>query len=220
MAKVKICGLTRKEDIEYVNELLPDYVGFVFAKSKRQVTLDKAKELMNLLDKKIQTVGVFQDEEIDKVKHTAEYLKLDIIQLHGNEDGDYVKKLYPFKVWKSLGIDAADSLDNNDLLQNRVKFHQENLDKLSLYEIESLLVDSSVKGAKGGTGISFNWDILNDLVLNKKIILAGGLNCENIQRAIEKVKPYAVDVSSGVEENKIKNYDKMKSFIEKVRTMI
>lgn len=220
MTKVKICGLTRKEDIEYVNELLPDYVGFVFAKSKRQVPLDRAKELINLLNKNIQTVGVFQDEDIEKVKNTAEYLKLDIIQLHGNEDGDYVKKLYPFKVWKSLGIDAADSLDNNDLLQNRVNFHQENLDKLSLYEIEALLVDSSVKGAKGGTGISFNWDILNDLVLNKKFILAGGLNCENIQKAIEKVKPYAVDVSSGVEENGIKNYDKMKNFIEKVRKMI
>lgn len=220
MAKVKICGLTRKEDIEYVNELLPDYVGFVFAKSKRKVPVDKAKELINLLDKKIQTVGVFQDEEIDKVKYTSKYLRLDIIQLHGNEDEDYVKKLYPFKVWKSLGIDAADSLDSNDLLQNRVKFHQENSNKLCSYEIEALLVDSSVKGVKGGTGISFNWDILNDLVLNKKIILAGGLNCENIQSAIEKVKPYAVDASSGVEENGIKNYDKIKSFIEKVRKII
>lgn len=220
MTKIKICGLTRKEDIEYVNELLPDYVGFVFAKSKRQVSLDKAKELINLLDKKIQTVGVFQNEEIDKVKYTAEYLKLDIIQLHGNEDGDYVKKLYPFKVWKSLGIDAADSLDSNELLQNKVKFHQENLNKLSSYGIEALLVDSSVKGSKGGTGISFNWNILDKLILNKKLILAGGLNDENIQKAIEKVKPYAVDVSSGVEENGIKDYDKMKSFIEKVRKMI
>jgi phosphoribosylanthranilate isomerase len=220
MTKVKICGLTRKEDIEYVNELLPDYVGFVFAKSKRQVSLDKAKELINLLDKKIQTVGVFQNEEIDKVKYTAEYLKLDIIQLHGNEDGDYVKKLYPFKAWKSLGIDAADSLDSNELLQNKVKFHQENLNKLYSYGIEALLVDSSVKELKGGTGISFNWNILDKLILNKKLILAGGLNDENIQKAIEKVKPYAVDVSSGVEENGIKNYDKMKNFIEKVRKMI
>ena len=220
MTKVKICGLTRKEDIEYVNELRPDYVGFVFAKSKRQVPLDKAKKLINLLDKNIQTVGVFQDEEIDNVKHIAEYLKLDIIQLHGNEDGDYVKKLYPFKVWKSLGIDAEDSLDNNDLLQDRVKVHKENLNRLSEYEIDALLVDSSVKGAKGGTGINFNWDILNNLVLRKKLILAGGLNDKNVQKAIEKVKPYAVDVSSGVEENGIKNYDKMKNFIKKVRKMI
>jgi Phosphoribosylanthranilate isomerase len=219
MTKIKICGLTRKEDIEYVNELLPDYVGFVFAKSKRQVSLDKAKELINLLDKKIQTIGVFQDEKIDKVKYTAEYLKLDIIQLHGNEDRDYVKKLYPFKVWKSLGIDAADSLESNDLLQNRVKFYQESLNKLSAYEVEALLIDSSVKAVKGGTGISFNWDILNNLVLRKKLILAGGLNYENIQKAIEKVKPYAVDISSGVEENGIKNYGKMKNFIEKVRKM-
>jgi len=219
MTKVKICGLTRKEDIEYVNELLPDYVGFVFAKSKRQVSLDKAKELINLLDKNIQTVGVFQDEDVDKVKNTAEYLKLDIIQLHGREDGDYVKKLYPFKVWKCMSIDAADSLECKDL-SKRVRSHQENLDKLSKYKVEALLVDSSVKGAKGGTGISFNWDILNNLVLSKKLILAGGLNCENVQKAIDKVKPYAVDVSSGVEENGIKNYNKMRSFIQKVRKII
>lgn len=220
MTKVKICGLTRKEDIEYVNELLPDYVGFVFAKSKRQVSLDRAKELINLLDKNIKTVGVFQNEDIDKVKNTAEYLNLDIIQLHGTENEEYIKKLYTFKVWKSLSIDAVDSLDNNSLLQDRVKFHQEKLNRLSVYEIEALLVDSSVKGVEGGTGVSFNWDILNGLVFNKKLILAGGLNCENIEKAMEKIKPYAVDVSSGVEENGMKNYNKIKSFIEKVRKMI
>lgn len=220
MTKVKICGLTRKEDIEYANELLPDYVGFVFAKSKRQVFLGKAKELISLLDKNIQTVGVFQDEDVEKVKNIAEYLKVNIIQLHGNEDEHYIEKLYPFKVWKSLSIDAADPLECKELLKNRVKFHQDNIDKLSLYEIEALLVDSSVKGTKGGTGISFNWNILNNLVLNKKLILAGGLSSENIEKAIEKVKPYAVDVSSGVEENGIKNYNKMKSFIEKVRKII
>lgn len=220
MTKVKICGLTRKEDIKYVNELLPDYVGFVFAKSKRQVSLDKAKELINLLDKNIQTVGVFQDENIEKVKNTAAYLKLDIIQLHGSEDKEYAKRLYPSKVWKCLSIDVVESLDNNNLLQDRIKVNQEKLDRLSEYKIEALLVDSSVKGTKGGTGVSFNWDILNELVLNKKLILAGGLNCDNIEKAIEKLEPYAVDVSSGVEENGIKNYNKMKSFIKKVRKMI
>lgn len=220
MTKIKICGLTKKEDIEYANELLPDYIGFVFAKSKRQVSLDKAKELINLLDKKMKTVGVFQDEDIDKVKYIAEYLKLDIIQLHGNEDEDCVKKLYPFKVWKSVSINAADSLDNDDLLQNKINSYQESLDKLYAYGVEALLVDSSVKGVKGGTGISFNWNVLNNLMLKKPLILAGGLNDENIQKAIEKVKPYAVDVSSGVEENGIKNYDKMKKIIEKVRKFI
>lgn len=220
MTKVKICGLTRKEDIEFVNELLPEYVGFVFAKSKRQVSPDKAKELISLLNENIQTVGVFQDEDIDKVKNIAECLDLDIIQLHGTENGDYVKKLYPFIVWKSLSIDAADYLECEELLKNRVDFHQKNIDKLSEYEIDALLVDSSVKGVKGGTGISFNWNILNNLVLNKKLILAGGLSSENIEKAIEKAKPYAVDVSSGVEEDGIKNYSKMKSFIEKARKII
>lgn len=106
MIKIKICGLKRVEDIEYVNELLPDYVGFVFAKSNRRVTLSEASELIGLLDKNIKTVGVFKDEEIENVKYAAGYLKLDIIQLHGNEDGDYIKKLSNFKVWKAAGIDS------------------------------------------------------------------------------------------------------------------
>jgi phosphoribosylanthranilate isomerase len=208
MIKIKICGLKRVEDIEYANELLPDYVGFVFAKSNRQVTLREAAQLIGLLDKSIKTVGVFKDEEIENIKYAAGYLKLDIIQLHGNEDGNYIKKLSDFKVWKAAGIDSeAVCLD-------------ESIKRMYGYEAEGILLDSIVNGVKGGTGTSFSWDIINNLNSGKKIILAGGINPENVENAIKKVRPYAVDVSSGVEEDGVKSYEKMKKFIEKVREII
>jgi len=208
MIKIKICGLKRVEDIEYVNELLPDYVGFVFAKSNRHVTLSEASELIGLLDKNIKTVGVFKDEEIENVKYAAGYLKLDIIQLHGNEDGDYIKKLSNFKVWKAAGIDSE------------ALYLDERINRISEYDAEGILLDSSVNGVKGGTGRSFRWAIINNLKSEKKIILAGGINPENIENAIKKVRPYAVDVSSGIEEDGIKSYEKMKKIIEKARNII
>jgi phosphoribosylanthranilate isomerase len=207
MTKIKICGLKRIEDIECVNELLPDYAGFVFAKSRRQVTLSEAGKLIDLLEKNIKTVGVFQDEEIEMVKYAAEYLKLDVIQLHGNEDDEYIKELCNFKIWKAAGIDSEAICPD------------ESINGLGGYEVEGILLDSSVNGVKGGTGTSFQWDIINNLCSGKKLILAGGLNPENVQDAVKKVKPYAVDVSGGVEEDGVKNYKKIKKFIEKVRKM-
>ncbi|MBC2582004.1 phosphoribosylanthranilate isomerase [Clostridium sp. DJ247] len=215
MAKIKICGLKRTEDIEYANKLLPDYVGFVFAKSKRMVTLEQAKELINLLDKSIKTVGVFVNEDIEKVRYIAEQLKLNVIQLHGEEGQEYIENFSDFTVWKSMGI----SVDTEDLL-NEIKENQARIDEVSKCPIEGILLDSSVKGIQGGTGINFNWDIIEKFNINKPLILAGGLNPKNVQQAVKEVKPYAVDVSSGVEVNGIKNFDKMKKFIEEARKII
>lgn len=214
MTKIKICGLRRNEDIEYVNELHPDYVGFVFAKSKRQVTIEQAKELIDSLDKNIETVGVFVNEDIEKVRYIAEHLKLNVLQFHGNEDNQYIKKFNDFTVWKSVGI----NIDTDNDYENLV--NEKKLDKISKYPIECIVMDSSVKGVQGGTGISFNWDIIKKIHINKPIILAGGLKPENVHQAVKKVKPYAVDVSSGVELNGIKSFEKMKIFIEKVRKSI
>ncbi|RMD00176.1 phosphoribosylanthranilate isomerase [Clostridium autoethanogenum] len=207
MTLVKICGIRRIEDVEILNKLLPDYAGFVFCESKRQVTLKLAEELIKNLDKKIRPVGVFQNNSLEEVKNTAEMLKLDVIQLHGREDESYIKNLYPFKIWKSVSIDGKDILDN-------VK-HK--IDKISNYNVEAVLVDSSVGGKTGGTGINFNWNVLKNLNVNKKLVLAGGLNSDNINTALEAVKPYAVDVSSGVEENGVKSLKKINEFMEKVR---
>ncbi|OAA90318.1 phosphoribosylanthranilate isomerase [Clostridium ljungdahlii] len=207
MTLVKVCGIRRGEDVEFLNKLLPDYAGFVFCKSKRQVTLKLAEELVKKLDKRIKRVGIFQNNSLEEVKNTAEMLKLDVIQLHGREDENYIKNLHPFKIWKSVSIDVKSSLE--DL--------KDKIDKISNCNVEAVLVDSSVGGKTGGTGTSFNWNVLENLNINKKLVLAGGLNPDNINTALECVKPYVVDVSSGVEENGVKSFKKIDQFIKKVR---
>ncbi|KPU43597.1 N-(5'-phosphoribosyl)anthranilate isomerase [Oxobacter pfennigii] len=198
MVKVKICGLKRSEDIKYVNALKPDYAGFVFAKSKRQVTLSEAGELIANLNKGIKKVGVFVDEDIEKVKDASFALKLDIIQLHGNEPNEYIKKLNGYEVWKAVSI----------------KSH-EGIKRLKQYNADAILLDQG----GGGTGISFDWDIIKGISVNTPIILAGGLNSQNVEDAIKTVKPYAVDVSSGVETDGFKDCSKIYDFIKKARSL-
>lgn len=238
MTKIKICGLKRLEDIDYVNELMPDYVGFVFAESKRQVNLEKAKELIEKLNKNIKTVGVFVNEDIKKVKEIAGNLKLDVLQFHGQENEEYFSKLKEFKLWKSISIkvdltqfntdtqkENADLLDFNKINhENSSDFYnleeyQRDLDKLNQYNIEAILLDSSVKGVQGGTGVSFDWQVIPKLTIEKKLILAGGLNYDNVSEAVNEVRPFAVDVSSGVETEGVKDFNKIKTFIEKVRNI-
>jgi phosphoribosylanthranilate isomerase len=206
MVKIKICGLKRQEDIEYVNELLPDYIGFVFAKSTRQVDSDLAKALGSLLDKRIKKVGVFVDEDIHKVKKIAKDADLDVLQFHGHENMAYLCNFNGFTLWKSKSIDI--SLKNPG---------EHIMDEINSYPIEGVVLDSSIKGISGGLGQNFNWDLLQRLNIGKKLILAGGLSIENVCNAIDIAKPYAVDISSGVETYGIKDFNKIKKFIEKVR---
>ncbi|NMM63648.1 phosphoribosylanthranilate isomerase [Clostridium sp. P21] len=214
MTLVKVCGIRRIEDVEFLNKLRPEYAGFVFCKSKRQINLETGKQLIKKLDAGIKRVGVFQDNSLKEVRNIAETLRLDVIQLHGREAENYIKQLRQFNIWKSISIDVSDSLEE---VNDKVKFYEEKINKICECGIEAVLIDSSVKGASGGTGISFNWNVLNNLNVSGKIVLAGGLNFYNITQAIKIVKPYAVDVSSGVEEDGIKSFEKMKQFIEKVR---
>ena len=211
MTKIKICGVTRFEDIDYVNKLLPDYVGFVFAPSKRQVHLSQAKKLIEALDKSIKTVGVFVNEDCAKVKYIAKTLKLDILQFHANEDEIYIKNFKQLNVWKSISISVT---KRTNIMENQKK-----IDTVSVYPISAILVDSCIKGINGGSGKSFDWSIFKNLNINKPIVLAGGLSLENITQAIMMVNPYCVDVSSGVETNGFKDYEKMKKFINKVRLL-
>lgn len=238
MTKIKVCGLKRLQDIEYVNELIPDYVGFVFAKSKRQVNMKMAEELIGKLNNTIKTVGVFVNEDVKKVKNIAENLKLDVLQFHGEEDEKYFSEIKEFHIWKSMSIkvelnefNSKENFGKSDLQDlsknytkdnnNFYKLHeyQKDLDILNKYDIEAVLLDSSIKGVQGGTGISFDWDIIPKLKIDKKLILAGGLNKDNVLEAIDKGKPFAVDVSSGVETGGVKDFNKIKTFIEKVRTI-
>ena len=205
---IKVCGLRRKEDIEYANELKPDYIGFIFAKSKRQVTKEKARELKSLLDSDIKTVGIFVNEDIDCVIDIANQVNLDVIQLHGDEDKTYIKNLREYmrknkirkELWKAIRIKNSESLD-----------------EINILDVEGILLDTYSKEAYGGLGETFNWELVSDLKLDKKLILAGGIDEQNIKQARQLVRPDIIDVSSGIETNGFKDYQKMKILIEKGR---
>jgi phosphoribosylanthranilate isomerase len=202
MTKIKICGLRRKVDIEYVNELKPDYAGFVFAQSRRRVETEEAKQLIAGLDKAIKTVGIFVDEDVNSARERAEFLRLDVLQFHGKETAEYIRKFMDYEVWKAIGVSSEEDLKN-----------------LTLYPADSFLLDSKGKDSTGGSGICINWNILKALRSEKPVFLAGGLEPGNVVEAIKTVKPYGVDVSSGVESHGFKDFDKIKEFIRKVREL-
>lgn len=197
--KIKICGIRRKEDIAYVNELKPDYVGFIFAKSTRQVRPHEAKELIDLLDKSIKKVGVFVNEDKESIKQIARDCSLDVLQLHGDEKPEFIID-FKEEIWKSFSIKDEESLKNIDC-----------------YKVEGYLLDTFIDGKRGGTGENFNWDLVPHLHKERFIILAGGLNIQNINRAIERVRPHVVDINSGIEIDGYKDFNKMKAIIERVR---
>ncbi|MFI3165398.1 MAG: tryptophan synthase subunit beta [Bacillota bacterium] len=200
MTKIKICGLKRKIDVINANELMPEFVGFVFAKSKRQVSKETAKILKSKLDKNIKAVGVFVNEDIDFIIELARENIIDIIQLHGCETFECIakiKKLLP----KTEIIKAINVQSISDVLA------WENS------QVDYLILDNGA----GGTGEKFDWNILSGLEnFSKKLIIAGGLNPQNVSEVI-KTNPYGVDVSSGVETDGFKDKDKMFAFVQNVR---
>lgn len=211
--KIKICGIRRFEDVDYINELLPDYAGLVFAKSKRQIDLDFACELVKKLDRRIKRVGIFVNENIDTVRRIARGAGLDVLQFHGEEDEDYIQKFGGYMIWKAVGINIL----SEGNLEESIGCYQQKIDELCKSSVNGILADSKTPGMNGGTGVSFDWDIIKGIHYTKPIILAGGLNCFNVEEAIVKIRPFAVDVSSGIEVNGVKSYELIKEFISKVR---
>lgn len=191
MTKVKICGLKRECDIDYVNEACPDYIGFVFAKSKRQVTPEQAKVLKARLDKGILAVGVFVNEEIEFIISLVKEGIIDVIQLHGGEDNAYISKL---KAITQASIIKAVNPQND-----------------YNYTADFLLYDN----AGGGTGQAFDWRLLNKP--NKPFFLAGGISLDNIDQALKTVKPFAIDISSGVETDGFKDRQKILDIVGRIR---
>lgn len=200
--KVKICGITRAEEIEMVNKSLPDYIGFVFTTSRVMITPEEASRLVEGLDKRIKKVGVFVDREQEEVKEIAHICKLDVLQFHGSETAKYCSR-FAQQVWKAIGIENSQSLDI-----------------LDHYKVDAILLDSVVQGKCGGTGKTFDWSIIDGISEKYNIILAGGLNEDNVSHAIRKVRPFCVDVSSGVETNGIKDGNKIDRFIKLVRGVV
>lgn len=201
MTRIKLCGLSRLCDIETANALQPDYVGFVFsAKSKRYVSPDQAMELKNQLLPSIKTVGVFVQETPEIIVRLLEQGTIDIAQLHGEESEDYIRQLRKytgkplikaFRVDTKVDVEAANA-SNADYV----------------------LLDSG----QGGTGTVFDWNLLTEI--NRPYFLAGGLNADNVQKAVTRLHPYAVDVSSGIETNGHKDAGKMAAFVRAVRNPV
>lgn len=204
MSRIKICGLTTQKDIEIVNKYKPDYIGFVFSKSPRQVNFDKAQALKNNLDRSIYSIGVFVNEPVELIEKLWRCRIIDMIQLHGDEDDEYIKRLKMLvkcKIIKAVRVKNSDQILNEE--QKKCDF---------------LLLDAYDKNAYGGNGKKFNWDLIpNELV--KPYFLAGGLNIDNVTKAIKTLNPFCVDVSSSVETNGIKDEEKIKKIIKKVRSV-
>ncbi len=202
MVKIKMCGLTRLEDIQVVNELKPEYVGFVFwEKSKRNVTREQARELKAALSPEIKAVGVFVDEDPEKIAALLNDDIIDIAQLHGNEDEAYIARLRELigdkPIIKAFVIKGAENAEAAETTIARIKAST----------ADYLLLDSGK-----GTGQTFNWELIREADLQKPFFLAGGLDPDNVTAAIEALHPYAVDVSSGIETDGHKAPDKMREF--------
>ncbi|MCL1990393.1 MAG: phosphoribosylanthranilate isomerase [Defluviitaleaceae bacterium] len=196
MTNIKICGLNRLADIEMVNKLLPEYVGFVFAKSRRQVDAVTAQTLKNRLDPTIVAVGVFVEAAIDDIVKLVETHVIDMVQLHGDEDERYISQLRQ-KV--SVPIIKAVAVTGRD-----------DVHKAGQLAVDYLLFD----GQQAGSGQTFDWQYLSEV--KTPYFLAGGLCEANVAQALLK-QPFAVDVSSGVETKGVKDEAKIRTFIERIR---
>ena len=239
--KIKMCGISKVDTIPAIVEAKPDYMGLVFATSKRQVTVEQAKTLVDELYKqyettygevtapmntdtaqdsqdsqdnqefvqgnsnfeKIKTVGVFVNETVENLLKIAEEVKLDVIQLHGDEDESFIQTLKEqsnVEVWKAVQVrSAADA------------------EKWIDSSADMLLFDAYQKDERGGTGEVFDWSSLDEF--ERPFMLAGGIDSTNVARAIRTVRPYGIDISSGIEKEGVKDNEKIKAFTNIVRTI-
>jgi phosphoribosylanthranilate isomerase len=205
---VKICGITRLEDARFASGALVDYLGFIFyPDSPRYVEPAKAGAIINWLEGPM-TVGVFVNQPLDDVNSIARQTGIDLVQLHGNESPEYCE-LVEKPVIKVFHISENKTADE-------LKAEIERYSGVADY----FLFDTKTDGLWGGTGKTFDWNILNDITGDKPFFLSGGLNPDNIRQAIETVKPAAVDLSSGLEEAPgLKDFDKVERFFDIMRDL-
>ena len=197
MTQVKMCGLRRLEDIEAVNRLMPDYIGFVFAPGSRRFrSLAQAAALRQALSPGIRAVGVFVDEDAETVARLLESGVIDIAQLHGNEDEAYIARL---KARTGKPVIRAFRVKNAE----------------DLRAAEASPADMILLDAGAGDGKTFDWSMLSSV--SRPYFLAGGLTPENTAEAVKRYHPFAVDVSSGIETDGFKDCNKMRAFMRAVR---
>jgi phosphoribosylanthranilate isomerase len=199
LRKIKICGLFRDCDIDYVNEAMPDFIGFVFAKSRRQVSTVWAEAMRPRLRLEITPVGVFVNESLAKVAKLLNDSIIEIAQLHGDENENYIQELK--------------TLTNKPIIKAVRVLSQEDIESAQHSDADFLLLDNGT----GGTGESFDWGLVSKV--KKPFFLAGGLNAGNIEQAIASTSPYAIDLSSGVEIDGIKDREKILEIVRRMRNV-
>lgn len=199
--RIKICGITNLNDALTALEVGADALGFVFfPKSPRYIEPEQAREIIRELPPLVTVVGVFVDEHIDRVREIVKYCSLALLQLHGTESPEYCE-------WYSQRV----------IKVFRVK-DRASIEEIKKYSVSGVLLDSYSDKAYGGTGSTFDWSLAREVVTLKPVVLAGGLTAENVGQAIAQVRPYGVDVSSGVERAPgNKDHEKMQYFVEAVR---
>lgn len=195
---IKLCGVRRPEDVEYMNEASPDYIGMILAEGfRRTVDIPTAEKLAAELATGIKKVGVFVDTPVDKVRECAERIGLDVIQLHGSEDMAYINEVKKLGIplWKSVKVRCAEDIYAAERLG-----------------CDMLLLDSFVPGQAGGTGVSSDRSVIREAKISSPFFLAGGINEENITEAL-KIS-HNIDISSGIETDGVKDIDKIRRIMK------
>ncbi|WP_057490681.1 phosphoribosylanthranilate isomerase [Streptococcus orisasini] len=192
MTKVKICGLSNRDAVLTAVKSGADYIGFVFAPSKRQVSLEKANELAKDIPASVQTVGVFVSPNLDELEKAVKTVPLDLVQVHGDFDEELINQI-SVPMIRAIQVTAKESV-----LSSKARY---------------LLFDAPM----AGSGETFDWQLLRDKSIEQPFFIAGGLNADNVKECIHHFSPYAVDVSSGVETDGQKDSQKIIKFIESVK---
>ncbi len=203
LTRIKFCGLTRAEDVDTAIELGVDAIGFVLVPgSKRELDAGAAATLRSRIPGTVTTVLLFKDASADRVRECVAAVKPDLLQFHGSESPDFCVQFgLPYLIAIPMGDDKVN-------VQDQARRHP---------RAAGILVDSHAHGGMGGQGVTFDWSAV-PASLNRPLVLAGGLSADNVAEAVRKVRPYAVDVSSGIESSPgVKDYAKMQAFIEEVR---
>lgn len=213
MQKIKLCGMMKPCDIEYANRVKPDFVGFIFANTRRKISAAQAKQFREALDAEIPAVGVFVNEDISVITSLVQDGCIDMIQLHGEEDADYIRRLREIcdvPVIKAVKVQMV-----------------EQIRQAAALPVDYLLLDTYRKGVLGGTGEAFDWELLREAkivagdtaegeLFGKPYFLAGGLHAGNLREAAA-LGSYGLDVSSGIETDGSKDFTKMVEVMELVR---
>ena len=201
---LKICGIRRPEDVQYLNEFSPDFAGFICSKPYwRYVAPADFKELADLMRGRIRRVGVFVNPTLEEIAAYAP--RLDVIQLHGEESGDFIQSIrayfpYELEIWKAARVQTPEDIAAADALP-----------------ADRLVLDSFSAQSEGGTGTVAPWDIIAKNRPSKPFLLAGGISAENVRQAIAEVQPWGVDASSSLETEKCKDRDKIRAMVEAVK---